>query len=89
MDVPRRNDLRWDAIASRETLSVCKPLPVAYDRVAGLLRLDPAGIVMVACHMQTCSPRAYRVSAPRLSAGPTKRARRNRRIPNLIRTWTS
>jgi 2-haloacid dehalogenase len=46
----RRNRLHWDAVISCEMLDVYKPQPEAYRRAARLLQLEPASILMVACH---------------------------------------
>ena len=50
IDTARRNGLSWDAVISCEMLGVYKPQPEAYQRAAQLLQLEPASILMVACH---------------------------------------
>lgn len=46
----RRNGIDWDAINSCEMIGVCKPQPQAYATAARWLALQPAQILMVACH---------------------------------------
>lgn len=48
--VSRRNDLDWDAVISCEMIGVYKPQSQAYAQVATWLGLEPAHILMVACH---------------------------------------
>lgn len=48
--VSRRNDLAWDALISCEMIGTYKPNPEAYMRAAKWLNLEPAEILMVACH---------------------------------------
>lgn len=50
VDVSRRNGLDWDAVISCEMIGVYKPHPQAYLKVAQWLGLEPAEILMVACH---------------------------------------
>ncbi len=50
VDVSRRNGIVWDAVISCEMLGVYKPNPLAYTKAAALLNLEPAQILMVACH---------------------------------------
>ena len=46
----RRNGIDWDAIVSRAMIGVYKPQPQAYATAARWLALQPAQILMVACH---------------------------------------
>ena len=50
VDVSRRNDVSWDAIISCEMIGVYKPHPQAYAAAARWMALQPAQILMVACH---------------------------------------
>ena len=50
VDVSRRNDITWDAIISCEMIGVYKPHAEAYATAARWLALEPAQILMVACH---------------------------------------
>lgn len=50
IDVSRKNALDWDAILSCEMFGIYKTRPEAYQRAAKLLQLEPAQILMVACH---------------------------------------
>lgn len=50
IDVSRRNGIAWDAILSCEMIGVYKTNPVAYRTAAKWLQLEPAEILMVACH---------------------------------------
>ncbi|MEZ5657978.1 MAG: HAD hydrolase-like protein [Burkholderiaceae bacterium] len=50
IDTSRYNGLIWDAVLSCEGLGVYKLQPAAYERAAGLLQLEPAECLMVACH---------------------------------------
>lgn len=50
IDVSRRNGIDWDAIISCEMIGVYKTRPEAYQTAAKWLQLDPAEILMVACH---------------------------------------
>lgn len=50
VDVSRRNAITWDAIISCEMIGVYKPHPEAYTTAARWLNLEPAQILMVACH---------------------------------------
>jgi 2-haloacid dehalogenase len=50
IDVSRRNGLVWDAIISCEMIGVYKARPEAYATAARWLALEPAQILMVACH---------------------------------------
>ncbi len=50
VDVSRRNNLVWDAIISCEMIDVYKPHPLAYQTAARWLNLQPAQVLMVACH---------------------------------------
>ncbi len=50
VDVSRRNGLEWDAIISCEMIGVYKPHAHAYLTAARWLNLQPAKILMVACH---------------------------------------
>lgn len=50
VDVSRKNGLTWDAIISCEMIGVYKPHLQAYATAAKWLNLEPAQILMVACH---------------------------------------
>ncbi len=50
VDVSKRNGIDWDAILSCEMWGIYKTRPEAYQRAAKLLQLEPAQILMVACH---------------------------------------
>ncbi len=50
IDVSRKNGIDWDAILSCEMWGTYKTRPEAYATAAKLLQLDPAEILMVACH---------------------------------------
>jgi 2-haloacid dehalogenase len=50
VDVSRRNQLAWDAIISCEMIGTYKPHAEAYATAARWLALEPAEILMVACH---------------------------------------
>jgi len=50
VDVSRRNGITWDAIISCEMIGTYKPHPLAYQTAARWLNLQPAQILMVACH---------------------------------------
>jgi 2-haloacid dehalogenase len=50
VDVSRRNGLAWDAVISCEMIGVYKPHLHAYATAAKWLNLEPAQILMVACH---------------------------------------
>jgi len=50
MAVSRRNGIDWDCIISCEMLGVYKTRPEAYQGAAKLMQLEPAQILMVACH---------------------------------------
>jgi 2-haloacid dehalogenase len=50
VDVSRKNGLVWDAIISCEMIGVYKPHAQAYATAAKWLNLQPAQILMVACH---------------------------------------
>lgn len=50
MDVSRRNGIDWDAVISCEAIGHYKPDPRAYRQAAKWLALEPAEILMVACH---------------------------------------
>src|SRR3954466_11018023 len=50
IDVSRKNGVEWDAILSCEMWGIYKTRPEAYQRAAKLLQLEPAQILMVACH---------------------------------------
>ena len=50
VDVSRRNGITWDAIISCEMIGTYKPHALAYQTAARWLNLDPAQILMVACH---------------------------------------
>ncbi len=50
VDVSRRNGLVWDAIISCEMIGIYKDRPEAYATAARWLALEPAQILMVACH---------------------------------------
>lgn len=50
VDVSRRNRLSWDAVISCEMIGTYKPHAAAYETAARWLNLQPAQILMVACH---------------------------------------
>ncbi|MBW6495949.1 MAG: haloacid dehalogenase type II [Burkholderiaceae bacterium] len=50
VDVSRRNGITWDATISCEMIGVYKPHADAYATAARWLGLQPAQILMVACH---------------------------------------
>ncbi|MFN0162864.1 MAG: haloacid dehalogenase type II [Burkholderiales bacterium] len=50
IDVSRKNGISWDAIISCEMIGLYKVRPEAYLTAAKWLQLDPAEILMVACH---------------------------------------
>ena len=50
VDVSRRNGLAWDAIISCEMIGTYKPHAEAYGTAARWLALEPAEVLMVACH---------------------------------------
>jgi len=50
IDVSRRSGLCWDCVISCDMMGVYKPRPEAYLTAAQWLGLEPAEILMVACH---------------------------------------
>ncbi len=50
VDVSRRNGIVWDAVISCEMIGVYKPHAQAYATAARWMGLEPAQILMVACH---------------------------------------
>jgi 2-haloacid dehalogenase len=50
IDVSRRNGIYWDAVIPCEMLGVYKTHPEAYRRTARLMHVEPAEVLMVACH---------------------------------------
>jgi 2-haloacid dehalogenase len=50
VDVSRRNGIAWDAVISCEMIGVYKPHAQAYATAARWMALEPAQILMVACH---------------------------------------
>jgi len=50
VDVSRRNDFHWDVIISCEMIDMYKPHAQAYLTAARWLAMQPADILMVACH---------------------------------------
>ncbi len=48
--VSRRNDIDWDAVIACEMIGAYKPQPEVYIQAAQWLNLEPANILMVACH---------------------------------------
>ncbi len=50
IDVSKKNGIDWDAIISCEMVGIYKPRPEAYRTAAKWLQLEPAEIMMVACH---------------------------------------
>jgi 2-haloacid dehalogenase len=50
IDVSRRNGICWDAVIPCEVLRVYKTQPAAYQLAAKFLGVQPAEILMVACH---------------------------------------
>lgn len=50
IDVSRRNHIDWDCIITGEMVGIYKTHPESYRTAAKLLGMEPAEIVMVACH---------------------------------------
>ena len=50
VDVSRRNAITWDVIISCEMIGSYKPHAIAYETAARWMNLQPAQILMVACH---------------------------------------
>ncbi|EPQ58688.1 haloacid dehalogenase [Gloeophyllum trabeum ATCC 11539] len=50
IDMSRHADLPWNTIFTSDVLHIFKPSPQFYLRAAGLLRLQPSEILMVAAH---------------------------------------
>ncbi len=50
VDVSRRNGIEWDAIISCEMIGMYKPHQETYATAARWMGLEPAQILMVACH---------------------------------------
>ena len=50
IDISKKNGIDWDAIISCEMIGIYKTRPEAYATAAKWLQLDPAEILMVACH---------------------------------------
>jgi len=50
IDVSTKNGIDWDAIISCEMIGIYKTRPEAYGTAAKWLQLEPAEIMMVACH---------------------------------------
>ena len=50
IDISKKNRIDWDAIISCEMIGIYKTRPEAYATAAKWLQLDPAEILMVACH---------------------------------------
>ena len=50
IDVSKKNGIDWDAIISCEMIGIYKTRPEAYRTAAKWLQLEPAEIMMVACH---------------------------------------
>ena len=50
VDVSRRNLIDWDALISCEMIGSYKTRPEAYRTAAKWLAIEPAEIMMVACH---------------------------------------
>ncbi len=50
IDVSKKNSIDWDAIISCEMIGTYKTRPEAYQTAAKWLQLEPAQILMVACH---------------------------------------
>lgn len=50
VDVSRRNGIVWDAVISCEMIGIYKPHAQAYATAARWMALEPAQILMVACH---------------------------------------
>ena len=50
IDVSKKNGIDWDAIISCEMIGIYKTRPEAYRTAARWLQLEPAEILMVACH---------------------------------------
>lgn len=52
LDIAKYNGLPWDGIISADFFKKVKPDPTIYADAAEMLRMDPAEIMMVACHAQ-------------------------------------
>jgi 2-haloacid dehalogenase len=50
VEVSKQNAMVWDALISCEMIGAYKPCPEAYLTCAKWIGLDPANILMVACH---------------------------------------
>lgn len=50
IDVSKKNAIDWDAVISCEMIGTYKTRPEAYRTAAKWLQLEPAEIMMVACH---------------------------------------
>jgi len=50
IDVSKKNGIDWDAIISCEMIGIYKTRPESYGTAAKWLQLEPAEILMVACH---------------------------------------
>lgn len=71
IDVSKRNGIDWDAIISCEMIGIYKTRPEAYRTAAKWLQLEPAEIMMVACHnFDLDAARACRVENCRPCATP-------------------
>jgi 2-haloacid dehalogenase len=52
LDIAKHNGLPWDGIISADFFKKVKPDPTIYADAAEMLCMDPAEIMMVACHAQ-------------------------------------
>lgn len=79
LDIAKRNGLPWDGIISAEFFNKVKPEPGVYTGAAEMLCLEPAEIMMVACHApdldaaRKCGLRTAYVNRP-LEYGPERPA---------------
>ena len=75
LDIAKHNGLPWDGIISAEFFNKVKPEPGVYYGAAEMLNLEPAQIMMVACHAtdldaaRKCGFRTAYVNRP-LEYGP-------------------
>ena len=51
VEMARRGRLPWDVILGSEFVKTYKPMPQVYDSVGEALGLEPAQVMMVACHV--------------------------------------
>ena len=51
VEMAKRGGLPWDVILGSEFAKTYKPMPQIYDGVAQALQIEPAQVMMVACHV--------------------------------------